>query len=201
MRVSVLVSQPVRIGAKCPGRHLRYVSPSRVRAARDGQPAIWRSFPSRRRSQDDRSRPKPRERSLRSQLRCCSTGLTREMESSARVPWSQIPVEAGSPPDEIDRGRTSSLPDAAHRGAHRCEGRRVGGSRRDARPGSGQSPNPVQFQAFGALAVLTCLAARPHNARRTDEERSPAASGVPRGTLSPPARERTCRSKIAFAHR
>ena len=195
MRVSVLVSQPVRNGAKCPGRHLRYVSPSRVRAARDSQPAIWRSFPSRRRSQDDRSRPKPRERSLRSQLRCCSTGLTREMESSARVPWSQIPVEAGSPPKVISRGRTFQFTrngdprrGQSIAGVHGAGGRALTQSR---------SVSTV----CGDQTTLTWLATGPHNARRTDEERSPAASGVPRGTLSPPARERTCRSKIAFAHR
>src|SRR5918994_27610 len=48
------LSQPVRNGAKCPGRHLRKISPSRVGAARDSQPADWRSFPSRRHSREDR---------------------------------------------------------------------------------------------------------------------------------------------------
>jgi len=38
VRVSVLVSQPVRNGAKCPGRHPRYVSWPRLRAERGHQP-------------------------------------------------------------------------------------------------------------------------------------------------------------------
>ena len=38
VRVSVLVSQPVRNGAKCPGRHPRYVSLPRLRAERGNQP-------------------------------------------------------------------------------------------------------------------------------------------------------------------
>ena len=38
VRVSVLVSQPVRNGAKCPGRHPRYVSLPRLRAERGSQP-------------------------------------------------------------------------------------------------------------------------------------------------------------------
>jgi hypothetical protein len=63
------MSQLVGNGAKSPSRHLRRISSSHVGAARDNQPAEWRSSQSRRPSLGDRSLTvKQRERSQNSQL-------------------------------------------------------------------------------------------------------------------------------------
>ena len=108
--VSVLgISLPATKNGECAGSQPECVSSQTSPGACQDQPTEWRSFPTRRlEGTNVASLVRPRAQAASPQLRCVSTGLTREMNNLGTHSTAPCPRRSLSPPSECTKTVQSS---------------------------------------------------------------------------------------------